>query len=53
MSHRNLVLLLTLVVLSFAIGMQAEDRANCSNYTARQLRSACKREQPHRGISLR
>jgi hypothetical protein len=33
MSHRNLVLRLTLVVLSFALGMQAEDRASCSNAT--------------------
>jgi hypothetical protein len=31
MSHRNLVLWLTLVVLSLAIGMGAEDRADCSN----------------------
>jgi hypothetical protein len=33
MSHRNSVLRLALVVLSFAIGVQAEDRANCSNAT--------------------
>lgn len=33
MSHRNLVLRLMLVVLSLAIGMQAADRANCSNAT--------------------
>ena len=33
MSHRKLVLWLTPVVLSFAIGMHAEDRANCSNAT--------------------
>jgi hypothetical protein len=33
MSHRKLVLWLTLVVLSLAIGMHAEDRANCSNAT--------------------
>jgi hypothetical protein len=33
MSHRNPIWLLTLVVLSLAIGMQAEDRAVCSNAT--------------------
>lgn len=33
--HRRLVLWLTLVVLSFAIGMQAQDGANCSNATLR------------------
>jgi hypothetical protein len=33
MSLRNRLLQLTLVVLSLAIGMQAEDRANCSNAT--------------------
>jgi hypothetical protein len=33
MSHRNLVLWVTLVVLSVVIGMHAEDRANCSNAT--------------------
>jgi hypothetical protein len=35
MSLRNLLLQLTLVVLSFVIGTQAEDRANCSNATLR------------------
>ena len=33
MSLRNRLLQLTLVVLSLAIGMQAQDRANCSNAT--------------------
>ena len=33
MSHRNLVLWLTLAVLSLAIGMQAEHREKCSNAT--------------------
>jgi hypothetical protein len=35
MSHRNLVLWLTLAVLSLAIGMQAEHREKCSNATLR------------------
>src|SRR5262249_9178739 len=33
MCQRNLVLWLTLILLSFAIGMQAEDKATCSNAT--------------------
>ncbi len=33
MSHRNPIWLLTLVVLSLAIGMHAEDRGVCSNAT--------------------
>ena len=33
MSLRNLLVQLTLVVLSLAIGTQAEDRADCSNAT--------------------
>jgi hypothetical protein len=33
MSHRKLVLWLTLVVLSLTVGMHADDKANCSNAT--------------------
>ena len=33
MCLKNRLLQLTLVVLSLAIGMQAQDRANCSNAT--------------------
>jgi hypothetical protein len=33
MCQRNLVLWLTLILMSFAIGMQAEDKATCSNAT--------------------
>jgi hypothetical protein len=33
MSHRNLILWLTLVALSLAIGAQGEDKAHCSNAT--------------------
>jgi hypothetical protein len=33
MSHRTLVLRLTLVMLSFAIATNAQDKANCSNAT--------------------
>jgi len=33
MSHRNRLLPLTLLVLSLVIGMQAEDKAHCSNNT--------------------
>ena len=33
MSHRNPIWLCTLVVLCLALGMQAEDRAGCSNST--------------------